>query len=178
MNYPNLVSLGKLGGRDTNGFHHVMIKPDYRNMFSGLEELYLIFNSDRVFYVTISERKQSDKKLWVKFREDGIAEEQPKHKDVILAIAEAAAETEVSGLDALTGYRVISSDEVLGVVEGSFFNGAQHVLQIVDKDGCELLVPFVDHYIEAVMDKLKRIILHNAEGLIDFYRQVASPGKS
>lgn len=174
MNKPNLVSIGKLGGRDTNGFHHVMIKPDYRSVFSGLEELYLIFNSDRVFYVTISERKQSDKKLWVKFCEDGIAEEQPKHKDVILAIAEEAAETEVSGLDAYIGYQVIASDECLGAVENYFFNGAQHVLQIVDKDGCELLIPFVDHYIEAVMDKLKRIILCNAEGLIDFYRQEAS----
>lgn len=175
MTHPNLVSIGKLGGRDTYGFHHVMIKPDYRTVFSGLEELYLIFNSNRVFYVTISERKQSEKKLWVKFLEDGIAEEQPKHKDVILAIAEEVTETEVTGLDALIGYNVISSGAELGIVEDYFYNGAQHVLQIVDKQKRELLIPFVDHYIEAVLDNLKSIVLQNATELIELYQQEAKP---
>lgn len=177
MSYPALISIGKLGGQDEYGFHHAMIKPDYRSVFSGLEELYLIFNSDRVFFVTISERKQSDKKSWVKFREDGIASEQPKHKDVIIAIPAVAEEVQASGLDYLLGYQVIYAGEVLGLVEDYFYNGAQQVLQVEDESGHELLIPFVDYYVEAVLNDLRSIMLQNATGLIEFYRQESTPDK-
>ncbi len=170
MKIPGLTRIGKLGGRDADGFHHVMVKPEYRSVFAGLEDVYLIFNSDRVFYVTISERKQSDKKTWVKFREDGIAEEQPKHKDVLLAIADEAETFEAEELDELIGYKVLFADEVLGEVQDYFYNGAQQVLQISDAEKLELLVPYVDYYIQAVLPELQRIVLQNAEGLVAFYR--------
>jgi len=170
MKIPGLTRIGKLGGRDAEGFHHIMVKPEYRSVFSGLSDVYLIFNSDRVFYVTISERKQSDKKTWVKFREDGIAEEQPKHKDVLLAIASEAEEYEAEELDELIGYKVIFADEVLGEIQDYFYNGAQQVLQISDAQKPELLVPYVEYYVQAVLPELQRIVLQNAEGLIAFYR--------
>jgi ribosomal 30S subunit maturation factor RimM len=177
MKIPGLTRIGKLGGRDAEGFHHVMVKPEYRSVFSGLSDVYLIFNSDRVFYVTISERKQSEKKMWVKFREDGIAEEQPKHKDVLLAIADEAEVTEAEELDELIGYKVLFADKVLGEVQDFFFNGAQQVLQIADVGQPELLVPYVDYYVMAVMVELKSIVLQNAEGLIAFYRNQAAADK-
>ena len=177
MSYPPLVRIGKLGGLDAEGFHHVMIKPEYRSVFSGLEDIYLIFNSDRVFYVTIVKRKQSDRKTWVKFREDGIAEEQRKHKDTILAIAETSEEAEADELDSLVGFQAMVEDTVLGIVEDYFYNGAQHVLQIRDSQGRELLIPFVDYYIQIVLPKLQSIVLHNASELIAFYQSEALADK-
>ncbi|MDD2228178.1 MAG: hypothetical protein PHY48_02055 [Candidatus Cloacimonetes bacterium] len=178
MKIPGLTRIGKLGGRDADGFHHVMIKPDYRSVFSGLEDVYLIFNSDRVFYVTISERKQSDKKNWVKFLEDGVAEEQPKHKDVILAIADEENETEAEELDELLGFKVLFAEEVLGEIKDYFFNGAQQVLQISDASKTEILIPYVDYYIQAVLTDLQSIILQNAEDLIAFYQNQTKGDKT
>lgn len=169
MNFPGLIGVGRLGGLDAEGFHHVMIKPDYRSVFNQCADVYLIFNSDRVFYVSIIDRKQSDKKLWVKFAEDGIAAEQKLHKEVILAIADDEM-AEEDDLDDLLGYKVLFNGEDLGEVDDYFFNGAQHVLQVVDPKGAELLIPFVDHYVKAVEDKSKTIVLQNAEELIALYR--------
>jgi hypothetical protein len=99
-----------------------MIKPEYRTVFSELEEVYLIFNSDRVFYVTICERKQSDRKTWIKLKEDGVAEEQKLHKEVIIAMAEdSLAETDDS-LEGLIGYLVYYRQSV-GRYD-YFFNGS------------------------------------------------------
>jgi len=175
MRLPGLTGIGKLGGRDADGFHHVMIKPGYRSVLAELSEVYLIFNSDRVFYVTISERKQSGKKTWLRFLEDGVSEEQPKHKDVVLAIAEEAEDAVASDAFSLAGYKVMIGNELLGEVVGVFYNGAQDVLQITDTAGIEVLIPMVDHYIESVQSDNRCIILHNAEGLIDFYRNEAKP---
>jgi len=169
MNYPGLVGIGRLGGRDAEGFHHVMIKPEYRSVFSELEEVYLIFNSDRVFYVTICERKQSDRKTWIKLKEDGIAEEQKLHREVILAVQEYdLAETEDS-LDCLVGFDVYHEGSLLGKVEDYFFNGAQDVLQVLDSAGTEYLIPYVDYYVAAVDALEKAILLQNAADLIALY---------
>lgn len=169
MKTSDLTRIGKLGGRDAQGFYHVMIKPEYREVLSSMDDVYLIFNSDRVFYVTISERKQSDKKLWLKFLEDGIREEQPKHKDVSLAIAESN-DDEDEELDELLGCKVLYGDLVLGEVQDYFYNGAHYVLQVVDKDKPELLIPYVDHYIRAKLIDLHRVVLQNADALIEYYR--------
>ncbi len=169
MKTSDLTRIGKLGGRDAQGFFHVMIKPEYREVLSGIDDVYLIFNSNRVFYVTISERKQSDKKLWLKFLEDGISEEQPKHKDVSIAIAEQE-ESEAEELDELLGCKVLYGDLVLGEVQDYFFNGAHYVLQVVDEEHPELLIPYVDHYIQAKLLDLQSLVLQNADALIEFYR--------
>ena len=170
MKYPFLIGIGKLGRQNSDGFHPVMIKPGYRSMFSELEELYLIFNSDRVFYVTISERMRKDNKTWIKLKEEGVSEEQFLHKDVVIAIEETATKREESSLNYLLGYQVIFAGKELGIVEDFFFNGAQDVLQIVDNQGTEYLVPFVEYYIDTVMDNLQCVILQNAADLIALYK--------
>ena len=173
MNHPFLTGIGKLGRQDADGFHPVMIKPEFRTVFSELEELYLIFNSDRVFYVTISERKIKDKKTWIKLKEDGIAEEQYLHKDVVIAIDAQDTESKGTSLDYLLGYQAIFADEEFGIIEDFFFNGAQQVLQIVDKNKIEYLVPFVDYYIDTILNNPGCVILKNALELIAFYRAEA-----
>lgn len=170
MKHPPLIGIGKLGRQNADGFHPVMIKQEYRSVFSELEELYLIFNSDRVFYVTISERMRKDNKTWIKLKEDGVSEEQFLHKDVVIAIADTAIETEETSLNYLIGYQVIFAGEELGIVEDFFFNGAQDVLQIVDSKGTEYLVPFVDYYIDTVIDNLRCVILQNAVDLVALYK--------
>jgi len=178
MDKPRFVGIGKLGGRDSEGYHHVMIKPEYRNVFSGLSEIYLIFDRDRVFFVTITDKKMSDRKLWMRFAEDGVAEERSRHKDVILAITDEEGDSDMDDLDYLVGYTVLIGTEQLGVVTGYFSNSAQNVIQITDSNGVEIMVPFVPHYIQAVLDAQQCILLINAEGLVEFYRSESQGSKA
>ncbi len=173
MNYPGLVSIGRLGGKDSLGFHHVMIKPEYRSVFSGLDEIYLIFNSDRVFYVTICERKLSDRKTWIKLREDGIEAERKRHREAIIAISSSGVEDEDDELDGILGFQVLFGERILGVVEDYFYNGAQQVLSVTGETRVEYLIPWVDYYIATVNTELRRVTLQNAEELIHFYQTEA-----
>ena len=76
-------------------------------------------------------------------------------------------------MDYLLGYQAIFADEEFGIIEDFFFNGAQQVLQIVDKNKIEYLVPFVDYYIDTILNNPGCVILKNALELIAFYRAEA-----
>ncbi|HOH60368.1 MAG TPA: hypothetical protein PLI73_05590 [Candidatus Cloacimonadota bacterium] len=145
MTAPHLIGIGRLGGQDENGWHHVMIKPGYRDSFDHIDDLYLIFEQDRVFYVTISDRKERDKKTWVKFAEDGIAAERKLHREVIIAIDESSEEDEEE--ESLLGRDVVYDGLLLGCVVDVFYNGAQDVLVIATDLEEDLLVPRVDYFL-------------------------------
>jgi len=50
MKVSDLTAVGRLGGMDADGFFQVMVKPHYRKILTETEEIFLIFNSDRVFF--------------------------------------------------------------------------------------------------------------------------------
>ncbi len=165
MKISDLIGIGRLGGQDSHGFFHVMVKPEFRSAFFKTDDVFLIFNSDRVFYVTISERIVSEKKLRVRFVEDGIAAERALHKEAIIAIE--PIEEEDDGLDKLIGYTVIHAGKQVGILKDYFHNNAQYVLEIEAPDGREILVPFVEHFVAQTIDAARVIELRNAQGLID-----------
>jgi len=167
MDIQDLIGIGRLGGRDADGFHHVMIKPHFKSVFSDLTDCFLIFNSDRVFYVTICEKKTVDKKTLIRFAEDGIAEERKLHKEVTLAIEAPEADTEAAEMDILLGYQAQCDGIVVGEIVDYFFNSAQFILIIESAAGDEILIPFVEHYIQSVVHAMKIVILQNAQPLIE-----------
>lgn len=160
----HLIGIGRLGGVDSEGWHHVMIKPEYRSGFDHIADLYLIFEENRVFYVTISDRKQSEKKTWVRFAEDGIAEERKLHREVFLAIEDEETpddEYELIGLD------VVHQGCLLGCVVDTFYNGAQDVLVISTGLDTEILVPLVDYYMPVPPAESQGVVfLENMEDLL------------
>lgn len=163
MTAPHLIGIGRLGGQDNEGWHHVMIRPEYKAGFAHMVNLYLIFEENRVFYVTISDRKECDKKTWVRFAEDGIAEERKLHRETILAIAEVPEEDDE---DSLLGLDVVYQDSLLGCVVDVFFNGAQDVLVISTPLDTELMVPHVEHYLADPISGSDVIFLKNMEDLL------------
>ncbi|PKN74518.1 MAG: hypothetical protein CVU49_07875 [Candidatus Cloacimonetes bacterium HGW-Cloacimonetes-2] len=166
MNLQDLIGIGRLGGLDADGYYHIMVKPQYRDLLQELDEVFLIFNSDRVFYVSISELKETDKKIWIKFREDGIRQERQKHREVILAVAPEDMESEDDELDALIGAIVLHQGKQIGTLRSYFHNNAQYVLEIESSDEQELLVPFVDHFVSSADAEAAVIELTNLEELI------------
>jgi ribosomal 30S subunit maturation factor RimM len=161
---PHLIGIGRLGGQDSEGWHHVMIRPEYKAGFAHMMELYLIFEENRVFYVTISDRKQSDKKTWLRFAEDGIAEERKLHREAILAISEEPEEEDDDV--SLPGMDVVYQGVLLGCVVDVFFNGAQDVLVIATALDVELMVPYVAHYINEAAAGDGVIHLKNLDDLL------------
>ncbi len=167
MNSQDLICIGRLGGLDTEGFFHLMVKPDYREMLPELREVFLIFSSHRVFYVNVSSIKEADKKLWIKFKEDGIKEERNKHKEALVALAPDDLEEEESELDTYLGWKIYYQDKLLGTLVSYFHNSAQYVLEIDTGSGAELLVPYVDHYLAELQPETERIVLQNLDPLLE-----------
>lgn len=163
MTAPHLIGIGRLGGQDSEDWHHVMIRPEYNEVFRHLVDLYLIFEENRVFYVTISDRKQIGKKTFVRFAEDGIAEERKLHRETILAIADENGDEHE---DSLEGLDVVFEDSLLGCVVDVFYNGAQDVLVIATALDTELLVPYVEHYLAPREAGSDVIFLRNMEDLL------------
>ena len=167
MQTQDLIGIGRLGGQDTHGYFHLMVKAGFRAQLSPGVEVYLIFNSDRVFYVTICDIRESDKKLWVKFAEDGIAEERPLHKEAIVAIYDEQTDEDSSELDVLIGCSVIFEGVSIGSLETYFHNGAQYVLEVKTTLNSELLIPYVDYYVEGTIATPPTILLQNAYALLE-----------
>lgn len=165
MKVSDLTAVGRLGGMDADGFFQVMVKPHYRKILTETEEIFLIFNSDRVFFVTICDRDISDRKLRLKFAEEGIDEERKLHREVILALQTGEDETDEP--DELLGFTVVFANREVGKVKDYFHNNAQYVLVVSGSDGVEFLIPFVDYYIGEVIPDPGVIVLINAESLLE-----------
>lgn len=142
----------------------MMVKPSFRDEFDLTDDLYLIFNSDRVFYVTICDRKTCDKKIWVKFREDGVAEERKKHKEVILALEDSELEAD-ENLDVL-GRDAVYQGVLLGNVVDVFYNGAQDVLVIATAFDEDFMVPAVEHFLPEYGEELDALVFENLDELL------------
>ncbi len=165
MKVSDLTGIGRLGGIDADGFYHVMVKPRFRRLLAETDEIYLIFNSDRVFFVTICDRDISDRKLRLKFAEEGIDKERKLHREVILALQTGEDETDEP--DELLGFTVVFANREVGKVKDYFHNNAQYVLVVSGSDGVEFLIPFVDYYIGEVIPDPGVIVLINAESLLE-----------
>ncbi|MDP2172601.1 MAG: hypothetical protein Q8M98_05765 [Candidatus Cloacimonadaceae bacterium] len=167
MKISDLVGIGRLGSCDARGFYRVLIKPEYMSVFMETDEVFLIFNSDRVFYVTISEREFSDRKIWIRFAEDGIDIERGLHKEVILAIENIETDEDDDQMDELIGYDVIFSGIRIGRVKDYFHNNAQYVLEIETELGIQILLPYVDYFVGNEDEEHRQLIVQNVESILD-----------
>jgi len=165
MQFSDLIGIGKLGGKEADGFYPVLVKSDYRPILLNIRDVYLIFNSDRVFFVTISEIEETGRKLRIKFAEDGIDEERQKHREVKIAIPKQ--ESSKSLPESVIGFTAFFEGRNLGKITGFFHNNAQYVLEIRDTRDEEILIPWVDHYIGKIDSDKEALTLLNMDELLD-----------
>ena len=165
MQFSDLIGIGKLGGKEADGFYPVLVKSDYRPILLNIKDVYLIFNSDRVFFVTISEIEESGRKLRIKFAEDGIDEERQKHREVKIAIPRQ--ETKESLPESVLGFTSFYAGKNLGKVTGFFHNNAQYVLEITDNQDEIILIPWVEHFIGKIDCDKEELTLLNMDELLD-----------
>jgi len=165
MQFSDLIGIGKLGGKEADGFYPVLVKSDYHPILLNIRDVYLIFNSDRVFFVTISEIEETGRKLRIKFAEDGIDEERQKHREVKIAIPKQ--ESSKSLPESVIGFTAFFEGRNLGKITGFFHNNAQYVLEIRDTRDEEILIPWVDHYIGKIDSDKEALTLLNMDELLD-----------
>jgi ribosomal 30S subunit maturation factor RimM len=175
MKISDLVAIGRLGRQEPDGFHSVQFSQSYSNLFDQLSECFLIFNSHRVFFVTVADRKTTGKRLYYSFLEDGIAEECAKSSKILVALApEDVAEQEKDDpVKGLFGYKVLYKNIEIGSVSDAMVNPMQSVLVIELNDGRELLVPNVETYVRSI-DKKNRIIqMLNLDELLELCTSIS-----
>lgn len=165
MTAQELIVIGRLGGQDATGWFKAMIKPGFRRRFDHLDEVYLIFEEHRVFYVSISDKKESGRESWLRFAEDGVAQERKLHKEAYIAIDAEETETD-DDTDDLLGCDVVWQDNILGCVVDVFHNTAQEVLVVNTTPDVEIMIPFVEYYVQPHQAG-EPLILNNMDALLE-----------
>jgi ribosomal 30S subunit maturation factor RimM len=168
MERSELIGIGKLGFPEPGGYYHVQCNQADRDLLNQIQECFLIFDSNRVFFVTVEDRKTVANRFYLKFAEDGIKEESRRAKDIVVAVGNdqselfsAADETEY-----LFGYDVYYQDDLFGKVEDAILSPMQAVLVIRLNDDRELLVPRVSYYVSGIDRKSKAVYTQNLESLL------------
>lgn len=169
MEISDLVGIGRLGRLEPDGFYHIQFSQSYKTILSQLHECFLIFSSHRVFFVTVVETKTVNQREYLRFKEEGIAEECKKTARVIVALAEEdIAEFEDDDeVKSLFGYQVYFQDDVIGTISDAMINPMQSVFIITLNDDRELLVPNVEHYIDSIDRQSGSIYMQNLELLLE-----------
>jgi ribosomal 30S subunit maturation factor RimM len=168
MNYPELIEIGRLGRLEPDGFYHVQFSQSDRKVVNQLTECYLIFDSNRVFFVTVEDKRNVGNRLYLKFLEDGICAEHRKPGQTIIALAKDDLDEIIEDdVTDLFGYNVFFNDVLIGKVEDAIVNPLQAVLIIELIDGRELMVPSVECYISTVNNPEKIVYMQNLEILLE-----------
>jgi len=169
MNIDDLAVVGRLGRKEPGDYYHVMITAAGKEYIKLHRECFLVFNSDRVFFVTVDDTKTFGKRMYYHFQEDGVAEEFRKVRETRIALAkDDLATSEDEHLpELLTDFQVSYQDEIIGRVSDALINPMQSVMVIILNDGRELLVPQVEHYVKAVDGQSRIVYVVNLELLLE-----------
>lgn len=170
MEVSDLAVIGRLGRREPDGFYHIQYNPSFRSIHGKYQECFLIFSSDRVFFVTVDGYKSLGRREYLHFKEDGIDTETTKHLNVRVAMVEEdlnGLEEEKDDIESIYGFNAWFAGERIGTVSYAMINPMQSILVIELANGKELLVPHVEYFIQDIDINNDIVILQNIEGLLD-----------
>ncbi|MBN2829397.1 MAG: hypothetical protein JXR56_03635 [Candidatus Cloacimonetes bacterium] len=168
MQQSDLIPIGRLGTVYKNT-GYISFKPlkSFRPALFSKKNFYLIFNSDRVFYVTLDKIKQYQGKLYLKFIEDGIVEElEIVQKALVLIEKEQYQEIEGQSIS-LIDYTVIFREQEIGTVQEIMEDSFQDRIIVELFDGKEVIIPDVEHFISKKDAEKKLLYTQNIEELLE-----------
>lgn len=164
MQISDLVAIGTLGNSiDEKGFlsFHDQGKID----FEKLNNVFLIFTDHRVRYVSIIDKAQKkEKKLRIDDKE--IAMETVKMGGAEIALP--YWELPQTDQEKLVGKSIFFQKKKLGNVINLIKSNKQTTLIISNEKDQEIMIPYVEYYIDTVTDDV--IIIKNAESLLEIYQ--------
>ncbi len=170
MQLSDLLPIGRLG-KVFNNTGYISFRPSelFRPALFSSKKFFLIFNSDRVFYVTLDKIKFHQNKFYLRFVEDGIIEELENFRKPRVMIEkefyyQSEGDTEYHRV---TEYKVSFKGEEIGIVEEIWEDGFQDRLIVVLNDGRDVIIPDVEQYVERKDSKLRTVFLKNVEELLE-----------
>jgi ribosomal 30S subunit maturation factor RimM len=169
MEISDLVVIGRLGRLEPDGFFSIQFSQSHQSVLAAIKDCYLIFTSNRVFFVTVEETKTVGRRNFIRFKEDGVSEEADKHPNAEIALPGNELSEASESVDELSvnGYKVVFGNEIIGEIDGVMLNPMQSVLIISLVQGGELLVPNVENFVQEIDSTDQSITLHNIEGLLE-----------
>lgn len=169
MEISDLVVIGRLGRLEPDGFFSIQFSQSHQSVLSALKECYLIFTSNRVFFVTVKETKTVGSRSFICFQEDGVSEEAIKHPNAEAALPNRDLDEVISSedTDSVMGYIAVFGNEEIGEIDGVMLNSMQSVLIISLTQGGELLVPNVENFVREINIKNQTVVFQNIEGLLE-----------
>ncbi|MDP8233106.1 MAG: hypothetical protein P9L91_10635 [Candidatus Zophobacter franzmannii] len=170
MQLSDLLPIGRLG-TVFNKTGYISFKPleFFRPALFSKKKFYLIFNSDRVFYVTLDKVKQYQGKLYLKFVEDGIFDElKLNRKPRVMIEKEQYYQMEGdANYTRVTDYTVIFREQEIGTVQDIMEDSFQDRLIVILNDGKEVIIPDVDYFITKKDTATKKLYTQNIEELLE-----------
>lgn len=118
--------------------------------------------------LTVSSFRENDKFIYLKFKEISTIEEAETLKECFLMID--GDQLKKINDDTFYYYQLMNmevyyEDKKIGIISEINDNGAQDLIRIKGED-VNVLVPFVDEFIESIDIESKKICLRNLEGLL------------
>ena len=151
------------------GYVNLKIDVNFSKKYKELEYLFIDLNSNLVPFFITSLRFKNNNIALVKF-EDVNDEDSANSligKSTYLPLD--LLKEDKRPLQTLIHFQVIDKNhgelgQLIAVLENNLQN-----LMVIDFKGTELLIPFVENYIESIDNKKKEIHLQTPDGLIDLY---------
>lgn len=130
----------------------------------------IVSNEDKNIneFLTIASFRENDKFIYLKFKEINSIEEAEKYKESYLLIDGDKLEKiddDTFYYYELLNMEVYYNNERIGIISEVNDNGAQDLIRIKG-DELNVLVPFINDFVELVDTKSKKIYLKNLEGLL------------
>jgi ribosomal 30S subunit maturation factor RimM len=168
MQQSDLLPIGRLG-TVYNNTGYISFKPlkFFRPALFSKKNFYLIFNSDRVFYVTLDKIKQYQGKLYLRFVEDGIIEELEVTKKALVLIEKQQYLEIENKNNSLLDFTVIFREQEIGTVQEIMEDSYQDRIIVELYDGKEVIIPDVEHFIAKKDSETKRLYTQNIEELLE-----------
>lgn len=172
MEIQDLISVGRLGtvidGEDYVSFRkNDLFQPA---IFHEHPDVFLIFDKDIVFYVTIDHIREEGKKIFLHFAEDGVIDALKNAGTTEVAYPRDDLKRINASEDDLYDpieMKAVFEGQIIGVVEDTLENPGQRVLIILTETGKEIMVPEVDAFIERIDEAEKTIYFHDIRELME-----------
>ena len=116
--------------------------------------------------LTVSSYRENDRFIYLKFKEINNINEAENYKEsYIMVEAEESKDDDVFYHHELLNMTVYYNEKELGIIEEISDNGRQDLIRVVG-DNINILIPFMNEFIEKIDVNEKKIILKNLEGLL------------
>lgn len=148
MQIEDLKEIGRLGNRqDENGFVRIRKNDNFQPDFLLIKDIFLVFQDNRVRYVTVEETTKKGQKDYIKILEREVIEEAVKLNNVKICLPPEYFEDDDDLDFNPLSFTVDFNGTKYGQIKDYFLTPA-YLVFVIDFEGKEIMIPDVDKYVK------------------------------